>query len=110
MPVVAESGPMLFDAQQPTPTPAPETPPPTYEFKPKPTTPSDFVVKHNQFMQALSMLTCFKREDLPQFTDQEFDDHIAIAIADQYVTQTYDQYCTMQGVYNLSQVLKRYRE
>ncbi|MDD5614980.1 MAG: hypothetical protein PHH85_02125 [Candidatus Methanoperedens sp.] len=128
MPIIAESPPIVFgqaptSTPTPTPTPTPEpdeepTPTPTpgtsYTPSPQPTTApgvSDFVNRHQQFIDRVGQVSpCFKREDLADFTDQEFTDHINLAQQDKFVAQNQDLYCSMRGVEELAKALKRTAE
>jgi hypothetical protein len=122
MPVIAESPPLIFGspAATPTPTTTPtptSTPYPTQTPTPSTTTTptthpttaiSPFVIKHQQFVDSIEMAEpCFKRQDLQQFTDQEFLDYIEIEKKDKYIVQEKDLYCSMKGVHNLIQSLRR---
>jgi hypothetical protein len=112
VPVVAESPPLIFGGTPtPTRTPTP-TPRPTQPPTPTPTpTPSDFVARHQQFINSVDKLkACFKRTELNDFTDQEFIDHSAVAMMDRYITQEKDMYCSMRGVQILTKALKRLGE
>lgn len=117
MPIVATSMPLIFggsDETVPTITPPPITPVPYYEdqyYEPIIISPdsSSFVATHQQFIQQIDNLNCcFKREQISNLNDQEFEDHIQIAKIDKYIVQNDDMYCSKQGVKNLSDKLKRY--
>ena len=115
MPIIAESGPLIFDpSKEATPTPSPVTPtpkPPVTTPKPAEYVPTDqFTKDHELFITAADQLHCFKREDMPQLTDADFYAHMTIAQMDKYIVQSDDQYCTMQGVKNLANKLKRFRD
>lgn len=120
MPVVAESPPLIFGQETPSPTPTPApahtpTPEPAHTPTPaptaRPTTPtiiSPFVTRHEEFIRNIDFIgTCFKREELPEFSDQEFADHSSIAIRDKYIVKTGNTYCSMQGVHGLVGNLRR---
>lgn len=119
MPVIAESPPIVFGGS-PTPTPAPaptSTPRPTATPGPTgapgaPGAPGSFPEKHQQFLNSIDQLgSCFSREDLPTFSDQEFSDHTAVAMQDRYVSRSsQDTYCTMRAVSNLVASMKRIAE
>lgn len=108
MPIIAESGPLIFSPESATPTPTPVTPSPA--VTPTPAVPSDFVAAHKRFIDSVNRFNCFKREDMPQFNDADFKTHIEIAGIDKYIVESKDQYCTMQGVQDLAKKLKRFRE
>ena len=57
-----------------------------------------------------SLTSCFKRADLPNYTDDEFSLHVQIAMVDKYLTQEKDMFCSKQAVENLSTKLKRFVE
>lgn len=113
MPVIAESPPLIFGATPTprpvvTPTPRPATPTPVFVpiFVPGDT--SDFVLRHAQFIRRVDLVgSCFRREVLSDFTDQEFLDHSTVAMQDKYLAQEEDMYCSNAGVGVLSKALKR---
>ena len=118
MPIIAESPPLIFGGTTtPTPTPS-HTPTPRYTPTPTPiptSTPfpgtSNFVIRHDQFIDRIDGLTaCFRRDELSDFTDQEFLDHSQIAMKDKYIAQEKDMYCSMQGVTALTNTLRRLGE
>ena len=125
MPIIAESPPLVWGAAPPgEPIPPPVTPrPPVITPKPPVITPSpgvtppivhipsEMVIKHQAFMNSVdSQPSCFKRKDITGFTDEEFSQHVQLAIIDKYLTQEQDLYCSKQAVQNLSTKLKRYVE
>lgn len=128
MPVVAESPPIIFGAPAGSPTPTPEptgtptptptseptqTPTPTPTSTPEPGTRGDlgnFIIKHQQFVDRVAGMSCFKREDLPDYTTTEFEDHIEVAKQDKFIVQTKDMYCSMSGARDLVRNLKRVSE
>jgi len=73
-PVVAETGPIGVGAPTPTPTPTVPT--------------SLFVIKHNNFIdQVESLNRGFTRADIFGFTPEELEDHIAVALQDNYIIE-----------------------
>lgn len=128
MPIIAESGPVVLGqggtpVPPPTSTPAPRTPAPTRPpsrtpapatqppvYSPQPGS-SGFVARHQQFIDRVQSIgACFKREDLPDFSDQEFSDHVQVAQQDRYLAQadqTRNIFCNMQAVSALANSLKR---
>ena len=116
MPIVATSMPLIFGGDEPVPTitPPPITPSPHYDepyYDPIIISPdsSDFVATHQFFIQQIDNLnSCFKREQIVNLNDQQFEDHIQIAKIDKYIVQNDDMYCSTQGVKNLSDKLKRF--
>jgi len=115
MPVIAESGPLIYgEGAEPyvPPTPPIVTPPGVVIIKPPGFCDlSDILANHKIFIQHVDMLgACFKREEMPEFTDQNFEIHANIAIVDKYLTKNGEMYCSMQAVQNLSQKLKRFQE
>ncbi len=112
MPIVAESPPLIYGGPA-TPTPAPtKTPAPAKTPKPpKVSVPGAFVAVHERFINRVDeQSACFKREDLSDFVDQDFLDHVSVAIKDKYITQEKDIYCSMKGVQILTKALKRLGE
>jgi len=124
MPIIAESPPLIFGGT-PAPTPPPTTPtptpPPVVTPTPKPAVPvatpqpepgiSNFVTRHKQFVDRIDGLSsCFKRTELSAFSDQEFSDHVQVAMQDRYIAQEKDMYCSMQGVNALTKTLRRLGE
>ena len=125
MPIIAESPPLIFGGTGvPTVT---GTPQPKATKKPKATkrpttTPpqagetsqisaSEFVNKHKFFINTIDALsTCFSRDDMPEFADDEFADHIEIAKTDRYVVSDNETFCTMQAINNLKSALRRIGE
>lgn len=114
MPIIAESPPIVFEETPATPTPSPtSTPQPTgtpeQSDTPTPSqTSSAFVERHRAFITKTEQIgSCFKREDLSEFTDQEFADHSAVAENDKYLAKTGTTYCNMMGVRSLISALKR---
>ena len=125
MPVIAESPPLVWGAAAPgEPVPPPITPrPPAITPRPPSATPvpgvkppivhipTELVIKHQEFIGAVdSQPSCFKREDITGFTDDEFSQHVQIAMIDKALTQEKDMYCSKQAVQNLSTKLKRFVE
>ncbi len=120
MPVVAVSPPLIFGgtptpvppARTPTPIPGRTPVPPVSTPTPAPTVVpigvSGFVIRHAQFITRVDGIgSCFKRDVLSDFTDQEFLDHSQLAIQDKYLTQEEDMYCSNAGVSALAKALKR---
>jgi len=124
MPIIAESPPLIFGATPtpaprpvtPTPppivTPVPSTPVPSPAFTPTPVTvPVNFVARHEQFIDRVDSLSaCFKRVELTDFSDREFEDHSQVAMKDRYIAQEKDMFCSMQGVNVLTKTLRRLGE
>ena len=124
MPIIAESPPLIFGAT-PTPAPRPVTPTPPPIVTPVPSTPVpspaftptpvpvcvNFVARHEQFIDRVDSLSaCFKREELTDFSDQEFSNHSQVAMKDRYIVQEKDMFCSMQGVNALTKTLRRLGE
>lgn len=116
MPVIAESGPLIYgEGAEPY---VPLTPPPIVSppgvviIKPPGFCDlSDILANHKIFIQHVDMLgACFKREEMPEFANQDFEIHANIAIVDKYLTKNGEMYCSMQAVQNLSQKLKRFQD
>jgi len=119
MPVLAQSPPIQLsggvptNTPSPTPTPRPGTPRPPRT--PKPSTPRPgsntgmgFAARHQEFVTRLEQIgTCFKRTDIPEFSDTEFQEHSQVAIQDKYLTQDQDRFCSRIAVGNLIEALKR---
>jgi hypothetical protein len=118
MPVIAESPPLVWGVAAPRePVPPPITPrPPSATPVPGGRSPivhipTELVIKHQEFIGAVdSQPSCFKREDITGFTDDEFSQHVQIAMIDKALTQEKDMYCSKQAVQNLSTKLKRFVE
>ena len=92
-PVVAETGPIGVGA--PTPTPGP----------PIPT--SLFALKHSNFIDQVEALNRgFARHDIVGFTPEELEDHIVIALQDNYIIEDGDN----TGHFMNGQVAWRHRE
>ena len=112
MPVVAESPPLIFGGT-PAPTPIPTvTPTPRPGITPTPVPGiSNFVARHGQFIDRVDSLSaCFKRTELGDFSDREFEDHSQVAMKDRYIAQEKDMFCSMQGVNALTKTLRRLGE
>jgi len=124
MPVLAESPPIQLSGgvptntppPTPTSTPNPGTPRPPRTPKPstpRPSTPGSntgtgFAARHQEFVTRLEQIgTCFKRTDIPEFNDTEFQEHSQVAIQDKYLTQDQDRFCSRLAVGNLIEALKR---
>ena len=112
MPIVAESGPLIFGANGSSPSPTTPTPhvTPSTPLPVQPITPSsDFVAKHQQFIQQIDSLnSCFKSNQITHFTNTEIQEHIQIAMIDKYLVKHDDMFCSKQGIKNLSDKLKRF--
>lgn len=123
MPIIGESPPLIFGGPttptptrtpgttpRPTRTPGPPTPYPTGTPAPS----VNFVSRHEQFINRVDQLgSCFTRQDLPDFSDQEFLDHYTVAAKDKYLTKdqgTPGMICSMQGLNALIGSLKRLGE
>ena len=111
MPIVAESGPLIFGANGSSPSPTTPTPyiPPTTPI-PAPITPSsNFVEKHIQFVQQIDTLnSCFKSNQITNFTNNEIQEHLQVAMIDKYLVKHEDMFCSKQGIKILSDKLKRF--
>jgi len=117
MPVVAQSGPLIFDnskTPKPTKTPKPgttpkpdvSTPPPYISTPALP--PGPFALAHNNFIEKIKIKgACFKRTEFAELTDQDFSDHIEVAKTDKYITQEKDLFCSLQGIARLKDSLDR---
>jgi hypothetical protein len=93
-PIVAETGPIGVGAPTPTPTP--------------PTIPTSlFVIKHNNFIDQIESLNRgFTRSDIFGFTPEELEEHIVIALQDNYIIEDGDN----TGHFMNGQVAWRHRE
>jgi len=116
MPVIAESGPIIYgegEGPYTPPTLPPAVGPPGVVIikPPGACNLSDILANHKIFIEHVDMLgSCFKREEMPEFTDQNFDLHSNIALVDKYITKNGEMFCSMQAVNNLSQKLKRFKD
>ena len=123
MPVVAQSGPLIFDSSKtpkPTKTPKPGTTPKPDVGTPPPniSTPEPgklplgpFAAKHVLFIDKINSLgSCFKRPEILGLTDQDFSDHIEIAKKDKFITQEKDLYCSLQAIARLKDSLDRTKD
>lgn len=110
MPIVATGPPIIFGGNGGTPsTPLPYSPTPPITPGPPIISGSAFVLQHQDFIQQVDTLNaCFKKESILNLTETELEDHLQIAMIDKYITQNEDMYCSMQGVKNLSNKLKRF--
>jgi len=111
MPIIAESGPMVFGGED---TPAPIIPPIIPPITPPDpiTTTSIFANRHKEFIDQVNNINaCFKKEQISNFTNEEFETHSQIAMIDKYITRlknNEDVYCTRQATHDMTKTLKRY--
>jgi len=72
-------------------------------------TPSNVLERHRQFIGKIDAApTCFAREALPGFSEDEFILHLGIAKIDKYVADAGNgMYCSKAAVENLSKSLER---
>jgi len=117
MPIVAQSGPIIFDGNRtpkPTKTPKPgttpkpdvSTPPPYISTPALP--PGPFAQKHSVFIEKVkSKGACFKRTEFAELNDQDFSDHVEVAKTDKYITQEKDLFCSLQAIARLKDSLDR---
>jgi len=113
MPIIAESPPLTFGSGAAPPvTPAPPKPPTTVIIRPPANCNlSDIIKNHQAFIDHVDILgACFKREDMPEFTEQDFEFHKELAVVDKYITMNGNSYCSMQAIQDLSQKLKRFQD
>lgn len=110
MPVIAESEPLIFGSDE-TPPDRP-APPATIIIRPPANCNlSDIVKNHKTFIAHVDILgSCFKRENMPEFTEQDFEFHKELAMVDKYITVNGDSFCSMQAIQDLSQKLKRFND
>lgn len=110
MPVIAESPPLTFGSDE-TPPDRPALPPTVIIRPPANCNLSDIVKNHKVFIDHIDILgSCFNREDMPEFTEQDFEFHKELAIVDKYITVNGNLYCSMQAIQDLSQKLKRFND
>jgi hypothetical protein len=98
MPVIAEVGPF----------PTSVVAPPTSEI-PYSTTP--FVVRHQEFIDQVTILNhCFRRGEITGFGQEELEDHIVVALQDNYIIENEDTgiFCTGQVAWRLKELTKGY--
>ena len=121
MPVIEQSPPLLFgEEEQPPPVTPSVIPPVTPPITPPITPPSniiimpgtcnlsDIVENHKIFVGHINTLDkCFRREDMPEFSDQDFEFHKELSIIDKFIVPNEDYTCSMQAIQNLSDKLKR---
>jgi len=112
MPIIAESEPIILgEAEEPIIPPVPPVVPGVIIIKPGYCNLSDMLANHKIFIEHVDMLgACFKREEMPEFTNQNFDLHSNIALVDKYITKNGEMFCSMQAVNNLSHKLKRFKD
>ena len=92
-------------------TPSPTTP----VQPPQPAQPTGvtgiFVLKHGNFINQVRTLDrCFARSDIVGFTPDELEDHIAVALQDNFITEDGDsnRYCDGQVAWRLKEKTKGY--
>lgn len=127
MPVIEQSPPLLFgEGEQPPVTPPimpPIIPPVTPPVTPPTTTPpgiiimpgtcnlSDIVKNHRVFVGHVNTLNkCFRRDDMPEFSDQDFEFHKELSTIDKFIVPNENYLCSMQAIQNLSDKLKRIKD
>lgn len=123
MPVIAESPPLLYgdtteepyvqpvQPTQPVVTQPVVSPPAVIIHPTQLCNTSDILANHRIFIGHIDDLgACFKREQLPEFNDIDFELHSKIALMDKYITKNNDMYCSTQALHNLSQTLKRFED
>lgn len=109
MPVLARSDPIELNMET-LPVAPPEAP-----LAAPPTAPvqlgisNNILERHRQFIGKIDAApTCFTKEALPGFSDDEFSLHLGIAQIDKYVTDAGNEmYCSKAAVEKLSQSLER---
>lgn len=97
-PVVAETGPIGAGVAAPAPMPTP-TPTPT----PTGTT-NLFVLKHGNFIDQINKLNrCFGRADIAGFAPDDLNDHITVAVQDNFIVEDGNsgRYCSGQVAWEL---------
>lgn len=110
MPVIAESPPLTFGSGE-APPDLPTPPTPIIIRPPANCNLSDIVKNHKIFIDHVNILgSCFERDDMPEFTEQEFEFHKELAVVDKYLTVNGNSYCSMQAIQDLSQKLKRFED
>lgn len=95
-PIVAETGPIGVGAPKPPPPIVPT---------------SLFVIKHGNFIEQINTLDrCFARSDIAGFAPDELEDHIAIALQDNFIVEDGDseRFCTMQVAWRMKELLRGY--
>uniref|UniRef100_A0A6M3Y7B8 Uncharacterized protein n=1 Tax=viral metagenome TaxID=1070528 RepID=A0A6M3Y7B8_9ZZZZ len=116
MPILAESGPLTFGGNDVPGTPPqvvipPETPTPSPYTQPTATA-AEFTLRHREFINQVNTLgSCFRKEQIKNFTSEDFDQHILVAEIDKYVSKLKNQdgvYCTEQSVRDINKTLQRY--
>lgn len=110
MPIIAQSGPIQMNVGQATPT-TPVTPiTPVTPTQPTGVT-GLFVLKHGNFINQVRTLDrCFAREDIRGFTPDELEDHLAVAVQDNFVVEDGDsnRFCDGQVAWRLKERTKGY--
>ena len=97
-PIVAETAPI--GARAPTPAPAIPT-----------IVGSVFVAKHKDFIdQATKLDHCFSRGEIMRFTPEELEEHIHVALLDNFIIEDGNtgQFCTGQVAWRLKELTKGY--
>ena len=68
-----------------------------------------FVAAHQAFIrQITSFMRCFSRGEIVGFSQDELDDHLAVALMDNKIIQDGDRYCTDQVAYEMRDKTKGY--
>lgn len=101
MPIIARSDPIELQLE----TPSAEAPLAPAQL----VTPSNVLERHRQFIGRIDAApTCFAREALPGFSEDEFILHLGIAKIDKYVADAGNgMYCSKAAVEQLSKSLER---
>ena len=121
MPIIGESGPLTFGGDQevtkvPPPTqaeqPYTQVTQPTYT--PPPATATEFTIRHIEFINSVNSVgSCFSKDQIKGFSNEDFDQHAQVAEVDKYITQLKNHpgiYCTEQYTQNIIKTLKRYTD
>jgi len=118
MPIIGESGPLTFGGsetslQPPVITPPVITPPIVQPIQPPAEgAPTGFSIRHRQFINQINTLgSCFKKEHITGFTNDEFEEHTQVAEIDKFITKMKNQpgiWCTEQSVRDTNKTLQRY--
>ena len=98
MPIVAETGPIGMG------TPIAPTPPPSVAG-------SEFVAKHKDFIdQVVGLNHCFHRGEILRFTPEELEEHINVAVQDNFIIEDgmTGNFCTGQVAWRLKELTKGY--
>jgi len=97
-PIVGQTGP-IGTRTSPTPAPVPSI------------AGSVFVAKHKDFIdQVVSLDHCFHRDEIRRFTPEELEEHINVALQDNYIIEDgrTGSFCTGQVAWRLRELTKGY--